>query len=169
MGFSGEFKRVPALRLRELLADPESIGGELYPDETPEDAGAWFSIEKSFDGIRYLVERLSETGVIPAVDPVPWFAPLLAGSRTGAELHYGDVCYRTPEQVGEIAAALSRVLEDDLRQVYDPDVMMAESVYPETWDRGDGEFEYLWEHYQALRDFYAEAARHGEGVLLWLA
>jgi hypothetical protein len=169
LGFSGEFKRAPAERLQALLTDPSAIADELYPCDEPADASAWFTVEKAFDGIRFLLKQLALTGAIPFIEAVPWFAPVPEESMTGAVLHYGPVCYRTPEQTAEIASVLSRLSKDAVRAAFDPQRMTADGIYPETWDRGEEEFEYLWEHLQALTDFYQQAARNGEGLLLWLA
>lgn len=168
MGFSGELKRVPARRLQELLVDPGGIFEELYPAD-PGDSGAWLSIEKSFDGLHFLFGRLATGGKIPFASPLPWFAPTMDGTETGAVLDYGPVCFRTPDQVAELAAVLASISRELLRSVFDPAGISEKKIYPETWERGEDEFEYLWVYFQDLRDFYQQAAREGQGVLLWLA
>jgi hypothetical protein len=171
MGMSGELYRVSAERLRDMLADPGQVREEIYPDDSDlyaaRRAERGLDIDKAWDGIDFLVRGLVRRGRIPWVDPVPWHAPV-EGSETGAANHYGPICYRTPAQVAEIARALAAVTREDVEGVYDPQQMMADDVYPRSWDR-PGELDFLWAHFRAVAAFYREAAARGEGVLLWLA
>jgi uncharacterized protein DUF1877 len=171
MSLIGELYRVPARRLEEMLADPEQIRSELYPDDadlsSSRRARFGCDVDKAWDGIQFLLDRLAERRCIPWIAPLPWHAAV-EGSETGVVLHYGPVCYRGPQQVAEIAGALLGISEDGLRQVYDPERMTEEMIYPQIWDRPD-EFDYLWSHFQSLAQFYREAASHGDGVLLWLS
>jgi hypothetical protein len=171
MGMSGELYRVSAERLREMLADPGQVREVVYPEDSDSyssrRAERGLDIDKAWDGIAFLVRELVRRGRLPWIDPVPWHAPV-EGSETGAANHYGPICYRSPAQVAEIDRALGTVTREDAEAVYNPQEMMADAVYPQTWDRA-GEFDFLWAHFRALADFYREAAARGEGVLLWLA
>ena len=159
MGMCGELYRVPAARLKEMLADPRQVSEEIYPDDdglyASRRAGRGLDIDKSWDGIHFLVRALVRGGRIPWIDPVPWYAPP-EGSETGATNHYGPIAFHAPEAVAKTAAALAGVTRQALESAYDPAAMMEDNIYPQTWDR-PGEFEYLWEHFRALVEFYKEA------------
>jgi hypothetical protein len=154
-----------------MLADPSLVTGEIYPDDSDlysaRRADRGIDIDKSWDGIHFLVRALVRRGRIPWIDPVPWHAPA-EGSETGATNHYGPICYRTPEQVAQIAGALASLTRPELESAYDPAKMTEDAIYPQTWDR-PGEFDDLWSHFRDLSRFYAQAADRGEAVLLWLA
>lgn len=80
------------------------------------------------------------------------------------ELLYTDSDYimslKTPEQVRDIAAALSGITEADFRRRYD--AIDAESYGAPL---SDEDFRYTWEWFQGVRDLYARAARAGRFVL----
>jgi hypothetical protein len=164
MGMWGYLHRVPAGRLSELLADPARIEDELYP---PDDVGRQpeHSVEKTWDAIEFILGRLAESGRVPRVNPIT------GGEVTGTAFHYGDCTYRTPAEVERIAGILGGVSKDDFKRGYAPDVMAEQNVYPDIWDRKEDEernFEYVWQAYEGLTQFYREAAARGEGMLLHL-
>lgn len=80
------------------------------------------------------------------------------------ELLYTDSDYimslKTPEQVRDIAAALSGITEADFRRRYD--AIDAESYGVPL---SDEDFRYTWEWFQRVRDLYARAAQAGRFVL----
>ena len=164
MGLWGYLHRVPAARLSELLASPAQIEADLYPADDvkryPE-----YTVEKTWDAIQFVLDRLAEAGHIP------WTVPLTEGEKTGIEFHYGDCWYRTPDEVKQIAEALSRISKEDFRKGYMPELMTEFNIYPGLWDRKEDvewNFEYVWQWYEGLVRFYREAAAKGEGMLLHL-
>jgi hypothetical protein len=82
----------------------------------------------------------------------------------GGELLYSEPDYimslKTPQQVDDVAAALAKITEDDLRRRYfaiDPDAY----GYPVTED----DFQYTWHWFQRVREFWMRAAAEGRFVL----
>jgi hypothetical protein len=70
-----------------------------------------------------------------------------------------------PAQVQAIATALAGVTDEQLRAGYDPERMTEEDVYPEVWDRPE-ELDNLIEVFHEAREYYAQAAKKGMGVVL---
>src|SRR6266436_1436103 len=97
MSMTGELYRVSAGRLEELLAAPSRIKEELSPADNALDEGKECSVEKTWNAIEFMLDRLAELGRIP------WIGPLTEGTETGVSLHYGPVWYRTPQEVRDIA------------------------------------------------------------------
>jgi hypothetical protein len=164
MGMWGYLHRVPADRLAELLANPNAIEPDLYPDDDvkrfPE-----HTVEKTWNAIEFILDRLAESGRIPRINP------LTEGGKTGASFHYGDCWYRTPAEVAQIAETLGALSKEEFRMGYKPELMAEYNVYPGIWDREEEKeenFEYVWQWYQGLVNFYREAAAKGEGMLLHL-
>lgn len=167
MSMTGELYRVSARRFEELLRDPDAVQAELYPDDFPanvERRGC--SVEKAWHAIEFMLTRLTEAGRVPTV----W--PLVGGPEIGPSLSYGPAWYRTPEEVRQIADVLSRVSREDFRWAYAPELMAADDVYPNIWDRADereANFDYVWQWFAGMVDFYREAAAAGDAVLLHFA
>jgi hypothetical protein len=160
----GYLHRVPAGRLKELLANPAEIERELYPADDvkrfPE-----HTVEKTWNAIEFILDRLVQS------NRIPWVGPLTEGATTGVSFDYGDCWYRTPAEVKQIADTLGALPKEDFKKGYVPDLMAKYNVYPDIWDREDEKeenFEYVWQGYEGLVKFYQEAAAKGEGMLLHL-
>lgn len=81
------------------------------------------------------------------------------------ELLYTDSDYimslKTPEQVRDIAAALSGITEADFRRRYD-------AIDPKSYGLPltDEDFRYTWDWFQGVSDLYTRAAEAGRFVFL---
>jgi len=80
------------------------------------------------------------------------------------ELLYTDLDYimglKTPEQIHDIAAALSGITQADFRQRYD-----AIDTRSHGCPLSDEDFGYTWDGFQAVREFYTRAAQAARFVL----
>jgi hypothetical protein len=80
------------------------------------------------------------------------------------ELLYTDSDYimslKTPEQVRDIATALTGISEADFRRRYD--AINAKSY---GFPLSDEDFRYTWDWFQGVRDLYSRAAKEGRFVL----
>ena len=166
MSMNGELYRVSSTRLEELLASPDDIEAELYPDDYPENTRVnGCSVEKTWNAIDFILDYLAQQDLIPGVEPVT------EGSSTQCVLHYGPVWYRTPAEVASIADTLSAIDRDKFRRGFAPDLMVEHHVYPDIWHEDDHEslFNYVWQHFAAMVEFYKSAKAGGDAVLLHLA
>lgn len=166
MSMMGQLYRVSPARLARSLAEPSEIQSELYPDDYPanmEQHGE--DVEKTWDAIGFILDRLAEEGTIP------WIAPLTGGTETGCVLHYSPVWYRTPGEVAETTGVLSSISRNDFRAGFVPESMSAHNVYPSIWDEEDKDalFDYVWRHFEDTVRFYRAAAGDGDALLLHLA
>ncbi|MCZ7645724.1 MAG: YfbM family protein [Planctomycetota bacterium] len=157
----GYLHRVPADRLSELLSNPSQIEDELYSFDVkrlPE-----CTVEKTWNAIEFILDRLAES------DRIPLIGPLTEGEKTGIAFDYGECWFRTPAEVKQIADALGGLSKEEFKKGYMPNLMTKHNVYPNIWDREEDyeeNFEYVWEWYKGLVEFYQEAAAKGEGMLL---
>lgn len=60
------------------------------------------------------------------------------------------------------------ITKNDLEQHYDPLAMDAASVYKISEFEDPENFEYDWEFFEQLRELFATAVKHHEGMLTWL-
>ena len=166
MSMMGQMYRVSPSRLKQLLADPAQIEAELYPDDYPANVEAHGEdVEKTWNAIEFILDRLAEN------ETIPWIGPLTEGTETGCVLHYGPVWCRTSEEVAELANVLINISRDDFREGFMPELMSEHNVYPDIWDEEDkdGLFDYVWQHYEHMVQFYRAAADAGDAMLLHIA
>jgi hypothetical protein len=93
------------------------------------------------------------------------------GDRTESRLDfgYGPACVLSPELVRRVAAALETCGSAELRRNFDPVRMDAQLVDPEGWQEDSrGLLErYIVPHFEALKQFYSEAACSGQLVVMF--
>ncbi len=89
--------------------------------------------------------------------------PLAYGVLGGKALDAGDdytACYVSPQQVKEAVPALGDVTRDWMREQYET---LSDTEY--SGHIGDEDFEYTWENFQGMREFFARAAEGNRCVL----
>ncbi len=84
-------------------------------------------------------------------------------SQKSGRLYDGDdyiLILKSPEQVREVAAALRRVTKEKLRAGYD-------RIDPDAYGipLSDEDFQYTWDWFQGVVEFYQRAAAAGHSVL----
>lgn len=84
---------------------------------------------------------------------------VLAGESLYTEPDY-IITLKTPEQVRDIAVALPAITRDEFRRRYD-------AIDGASYDSplSDEDFEYTWDWFQGVREFYLLAASEGRFVL----
>lgn len=137
--------------LREL-----ATGGSKVPYAHEEDR---LNLEKSWHVLHYLL-----TGHVQEA-PGPLGNAILGGEEIGEERDYGRVRFLTPQQVHEVADALSNVSKDALRNRFDLEAMNAAGIYTA---RNQEDLELAQEYFEQLSRFYREAAENSEAMLLWI-
>lgn len=183
MGITATYKRVTSEKFSELQNDPEAAESffELELDDfdfsSPEATltklqeqeadERWFSLEKEWSALHFLLTGESSLEGDTQADS-PYCNVVMGGTLTEFEAGYGFVRYLTPEEVRAVAELLRTISVDELRQRFDPAAFNAAQVYPNPqpggWD--EEEIEPLLETYPELVEFFQNAARNGDMVLL---
>ena len=140
----------------EIIQELQSAGVKL-PGEGADDEG--LSLEKSWHSLHYLLTGKTEEA------PPPLGNAILGGSPLGGDLGYGPARFLSPEQVREVAAALSEVTPQDLAQHFDLDAMSAATVYA---CADEDELEMAQHYFEKLMQYYADAAAKNNAMLLWI-
>jgi hypothetical protein len=98
----------------------------------------------------------------------PLFNVVLGGQEIGADLGYGPARYLTPKEVQEVADAVGPLRKDDLRFRFTPKDLMKADIY--TWHEDDGQerIDGDLEDYNEIRAYFLEAAKKGNGMLLFV-
>lgn len=143
-----------AARLRR---DPESLARLREHEET--------GLGVFWHGVQYLLAGRANGVRGP-------FAGLTSGGEKVGRTPGGPVRYLSPEQVGELAAALAEEPPDELGDgVYDESAMDAAGVYPGTWvcrGRNTDLLGTMRELYSYLREFLIKQHKARKGVLVVL-
>ena len=116
-------------------------------------------LEKSWHVLHYLLTGKAEDA------PPPLGNAILGGQEIGEDLGYGPARFLTPQQVREVAIALSSFSKDELVSRFDLKAMLAAKIYPV---KDKGELELAQHYFDHLLHYYADAAANGNAMLLYI-
>jgi len=130
-------------------------------DPKPKPDRKRFSLEKDWHVLHYALNGTAEGGDGPLADAI------LGGEQIPDEegvADFGGIRYLSPQRVAAVAKALAKVDPDQLVSRLDRADAEAKRIYlahtlPEGW-------EYLPELFRNFRNFYEDAARSGNAMLL---
>jgi hypothetical protein len=90
--------------------------------------------------------------------------PLFTGRQVSDD--YGTAYYASPDEVARAATRLVGVTRQELLGRSDPNVMIAESVYPDVWDRNEeGIYERVADAAMDLIELYRSASKQGQAII----
>ncbi len=123
-------------------------------------------LDKSWHGIHFLLTGSDWEGNFPE-------GFLLKGGATIGEIDvgYGPARAYTAQQTVEINRALTKLDADSLQQRFQPAEMMRQLIYPEIWDcdpEEDDTLGYLLAYFEDLKQFLAETAERGFGMIVYI-
>jgi hypothetical protein len=126
--------------------------------------GSTVYLDKAWHGLHFLL-----TGTAYDANSILGQA-ILGGRPIGEDQGYGPMRVVSPEQVKDIAAALSKVTPEELSARYDPPALDKARIYPTTWVRDGPEgLKYLLSFFGPFQAFYKRAAENGQAVVLIIA
>ncbi|WP_332856091.1 YfbM family protein [Duganella sp. S19_KUP01_CR8] len=161
MGMAGYFVAVNAEQIAEFKDDPDSLADFLYPaEEEPKNS---IDVDKAWHAIHYMLNGAAgpeEGQLAPAI---------FGGEPVGEEMDYGPARILSPEDTRAVAATLATIDEAAMRARYAPEAMAEAQIYPDTWLGDDEALDYVIHYYLRMAQFYADAAKRGDGVVLFLA
>lgn len=164
MGMVGYFTAIDSHTLEDLRADPDQMAELLFPNDGDSEPDNTIDVDKSWHGIHFILSEIAKGGTTVLESTV------LGGEPLGEDFGYGPARVLTPAEVQAIAAALSGITDGAFAAKFDPVAMEAEEIYPQIWERDGSEaLGYLQEFFPSVVAFYAEAAKQGNAVVLWLA
>jgi hypothetical protein len=150
----------------------ETAGEGRAPTASPPDvnreSGAEIDLDKAWHGLHFLFTGTAWGGLPPS-----GFL-LCGGEELGGDEEIGQGPPRAHRSaaVGKIAAFLENVTPAELERRFDPRRMTELEIYPDViWTRTppeDSPLEYLLASFGTLRTFVSDAARRGEGIIVYL-
>ncbi len=146
-------------KLKEIFMEngPEAATEllDLLDDETG------FSLDKAWDGLNYLLCNGEIYGDYPnGFIKGSGAQPIVEDER----IEEFPMLFFTPEQTAEISKYLVGLGRDALHEQYKPEAMN-DDVYPSVYaEEGEEAFDWLYEMFLKLRDFFKAAADGGEAT-----
>lgn len=140
----------------EIVMQIQSAGVTL-PDEEPGEAG--LCLDESWHILHYLITGGAREASLPLGNAI------LGGTPIGDDMGYGPARYLDPQQVREVAGALSRINPEELVERFDPAVMLEEKIYGL---EAEEKFDMLEYYFAQLARYYATAAERGNAMLLYI-
>ena len=143
-------------QIRSQLLKELAAAGAGFPYGREEDG---LSLEKSWHVLHYLLTGKAEEAPAPLGDAI------LGGTEIGDDLGYGPARFLVPQQVRDVAAALAPISKVDLAKRFDLNAMIKARIYP---CRDEGELGLAQHHFEHLSRYYADAAKNGNAMLLYI-
>lgn len=189
MSMIGNFKTTSDADIAALLEKPTRIQKFLYGEEfiiepekktffgffkdkaskeadywMPNDSGEEFDVDKASQGIHFLLSGESEE----SENPLCFI--LSGGELVGdVDVGYGPARVFTSTQVKEIAQALSKLDEKELKSRCDSETFKKNEIYPDIWDEDfDESFGYILSYLEDLKPFIASAAENGKALIVYM-
>lgn len=158
----GNFLQISPEQLAIIQKDPSRISPLLYPEDPKIQTGAK-DVDKAWQGIHFLLsgDPLKGEGTLALA--------VLGGPEIGDDVGYGPARFLTPSQVSAVNEALSKITQDEFRSRFNPAALQKADIYPpEVWETGEDAFEFLWENFEIMKDYYNDAAQKGNAMLIYI-
>jgi hypothetical protein len=143
--------------------DPDEFYDFVY-DEKAVEAGDLIDFDKAWHALHFVL-----TG---SADPVEH--PLCVwgfGEEVNEDNGYGPPLLMKPEWLRELRDALATVSDEDLKQRYDPQAMVAANIYiaDALVDEGkEASWDYVAQGLPSLRRFAERCVQHGSGAISFI-
>ena len=158
----GKCLKLSEAQLAAVIEDPEKAIDLAYPedDQLP---GA-LDLDKSWHLIHFLLNGETWGGKPPLGNVI------LGGTELAeTDAGYGPFRYLLASEVRDSSLALAQVSPDDLWSAFDSQRVKEAEIYPEPWVGDETEQTYIRQNYEALREYFAQAANQGSAMLLYIS
>ncbi|MEH1922607.1 YfbM family protein [Nostoc sp.] len=184
MGITASYKRITPQKFAEIQNDTKAaesffklnLDNLVFDFTNPQAMIAQRQEQRSnkrdfslddWHALHFLLTGESSLEVDTQVSP-PLCNVVMGGTPTQFEAGYGFVRYLTLEEVRDVADALSQISVEELKSRFNSAVFNEAEIYPNPspggWD--EEEIEPLFELYPKLVEFFQNAAKEGDIVLL---
>jgi hypothetical protein len=158
MSMIANFKQITPIELNKLINNPDQIEELVFNKEGEDDS---LDIDKTWHGIHFLLTDNPWGGE----EPLKFV--IMGRHEIGEDIGYGPAHYLTSEDVKAISQALSNISTEELKGKFDGNKMIKADIYPSIWEDEDA-LEYLMGYYEALVEYYKDAAIKGNAMLVYL-
>ena len=163
MGMILNMLRVSQEKLESFLSDSELLEETFYNVENF-DAEWFFDLDKSWDGIQYLISGKSGIHLKPPLNLIDRVMFPFKYRDEEQDLGYGPAQYLTSDEVKETNTALSSISIGDFSNRYNGEDMEQKEIYPGGWTDPELKDD-LIDSLKELIEFYTVAAKNNEAVI----
>ena len=166
MSMIGNLLRVSESELEEYLNDSTLLEQRVYPEEYKENSDL-LDLDKSWESIYYLLTGCTSSDFENAKPPLSLI--LFNGKLIdeNQDMGYGPATYASPDEVKEIASALPEIERGNLRFKFESLKSKDAELYPFNPDSEDM-FDYVFEYYSKMKEFYNLAAEKDQAVISFI-
>lgn len=161
MSMIGYYFAADDIMVRKLQ---EGASGEFMFSEEHRDR--LVSIDKAWHAIHYIL-----TGEIWEIPEDNILANLVLGGEpvNDDDMGYGPARLLSKEMVSQLSNAMKDWDEAAFRAKFDKNVMVENEIYPMMEDEDEEIFfQYVWENFDALKQFFKETAEKGLNMIVFL-
>jgi len=162
MGLPADLREKAEQELRSIGYKGAKAGPQLAKASKPQPAKKEFSLNKDWHVLHYALNGTAEGGDGPLAFAVFGDKEL----RMDEDVDYGPPRYLSPAQVREVAAALQKIEPASLLSRLDYADAKRKQIYLDHTLRDLKEWGYLPEFFEDFRNFYADAAKLGNGMIM---
>ncbi|KXU80135.1 YfbM family protein [Aeromonas enteropelogenes] len=163
MSMIGNYLKLSTEQLEEIVSDPAKAEELVYPDDANYPTEA-LDINKAWHLIHFLLNGETWGGEGALSNAV------LGGHELPeTDAGYGPFRYLQASEVKQTSLALAEVSSSDLWSRFDAKKVTAAEIYPTPWAGDDGDRDYILQNFEALKQYFAEAADSGNAMLLYLS
>jgi hypothetical protein len=161
MGMVLVLRRVDAVQLAVLRADPDTVAEFAIEDEEAQENGDCIDFDKAWHGLHFLFTGSADQTNAPLSLLRTDSEPL------GEDIGYGPVQYLSPATVAVFCNALAQLTDADLRARFDPDAMTRADVYlaDVLSEQDDWSWTYMMQSIPALRTLVDRCVAKQSGLL----
>jgi hypothetical protein len=167
MGMISILIRVTNEQLEDFLENSARLE-EYVNSEDMENNETKLDLDKSWDGINYILTNHGIRTIQAAIPPLSWV--IFSGQELDVEqdMGYGPAQYLKTEQVTEVYRELAKISRAEFRNKYDHSKMNDNEVYPSGWQDSDDEKDYLADNFEELKKFYSKAVQERQAIITFL-
>ena len=160
MGMIGHYLAIDEKVLQQIQNSPEDLLN-INIDEYPS-----IDIDKSWQGIHFLLCNSEAEGELPLGNVVPM------RSENALDVEIEDfigVFVLSSKQVSEAYEAIKNINEEEVRSMYNFESFMENEIYPIVEDEDtDDFFDYIYENFKSVQEFYKSVSESGDGVIFYI-
>lgn len=166
MSMIGNLLRVSSSELETYIKNSSLLEERIYPEEYIEDPNL-LDLDKAWESIYFLLTGCTSSNYEKAELPLSLilFNGILVDENQ--DMGYGPATYASPREVQEISNALPEVIRENLRSKFESIKLKDSELYPFNPDSEDM-FDYIFEYYKKMKEFYHLAAKNDQAVISFI-
>jgi Domain of unknown function (DUF1877) len=166
MSMIGNLLRVSKAELEGYLKNSKLLEERVYPEQYVEDPDL-LDLDKAWESIYFLLTGCTSSDCENAQPPLSLIFFNGALVDENQDMGYGPATYASPDQVKNIANSLPEIDRENLRFKFESLKSKDSELYPFNPDSEDM-FDYIYDYYSKLKEFYQLAAKNDETVISFI-